>query len=285
MHKDVWTDRQEMGKEHTFEFYHYLDKVAPEVDFHQHPFYELLFFLAGSADYTIEGKTYRLKPGDILLTNPSDVHRPEIQPGKTYERVVIWLSVDFFTQLGSENAKLSAIFTDAATKDYRRIRPGENSVVRLFHLCDKISRAQSSGKIGSAALCYAFVIEFLVEVCRCYYETRDLVPEDVSENEKINQVLAYINARITEEISLEALAEHFYLSKFYLSRQFKQYAGLSIYQYIMKKRLSMAREMIQSGTPATTACLECGFNDYSNFLKAFRREFEQTPRQMAKEVQ
>ena len=49
------------------------------------------------------------------------------------------------------------------------------------------------------------------------------------------------------------------------------------YQYIMKKRLTVARNMLTLGTPVTTACIECGFNDYSNFLKAFKREFGCNP--------
>ena len=87
-----------LGKS-AFEFYHYLDSVPPKVEFHQHPFYELFFFLDGNVNYTIEGKTYKLRPGDILLTNSLDIHRPEIFPGKPYERIIVWLEDRFFEQL------------------------------------------------------------------------------------------------------------------------------------------------------------------------------------------
>ena len=99
MNKDIWTDRQVMLGKSAFEFYHYLDEIPPKVEFHQHPFYELFFFLDGNANYTIEGKTYKLRPGDILLTNSLDIHRPEIFPGKPYERIVIWLEDSFFDRL------------------------------------------------------------------------------------------------------------------------------------------------------------------------------------------
>ena len=235
MHKDIWTDRQIMLGDVPFEFYHYLDEVAPQVAFHQHPFYELFFFLSGNVSYSIEGKTYSLRPGDVLLTNSHDVHRPEILPGKPYERVVVWLSDDFFRIFSEDGEALMACFRDAATKDYRLLRPDEQSYLRLFRLCQRITQAQNSKELGAAALGYALVTEFLVEVCRCYYCAPIVSPGDVTENDRVNQVIGYINAHISEELTLENLSERFFVSKFYLSKQFRQYAGLSIYQYIMKK--------------------------------------------------
>ena len=86
--KDEFTSRQTMLQS-DFECYHYCDAIPPVVDFHEHEFYEILFFLSGNVSYIIEGRTYQLRPGDILLTNNRDIHRPVIQPGRPYERYVI----------------------------------------------------------------------------------------------------------------------------------------------------------------------------------------------------
>lgn len=280
MHKDIWTDRQIMLENVPFEFNHYLDEAPLKVAFHQHPFYELFFFLGGNVNYSIEGKTYALRPGDVLLTNSHDVHRPEILPGKPYERVVIWLSDDFFKPYSTGGEALSNCFRDAATKDYRLIRPNERSCVRLFQLCHRITEAQNSRDIGAEALTYALVTEFLVEVCQSYSHAPASSPADVTENSRINEVIGYLNEHIGEELTLGELADRFFVSKFYLSRQFKQYAGLSIYQYIMKKRLTLANELLQRGSSVTEAFLASGFNDYSNFLKAFKREYGITPKEI-----
>ena len=114
-------------------------------------------------------------------------------------------------------------------------------------------------------------------VSRAYYDAPDSVKNDITENDKINQIISYINENLSEELSLDQLADRFYISKYYLSRQFKQFTGLSLYQYIMKKRLISARNMLRAGSPVMDACLYCGFGDYSNFLKAFKREFGQNP--------
>ena len=277
MNKDVWTDRQVMLEETAFEFYHYLDDAPPKVKFHQHPFYELFFLLDGNVDYTIEGKTYKLRPGDILLTNSLDIHRPEIYPGKTYERIVLWLEDRFFDRIRANGDDLAACFADAARKDYRRIRPDQARLLRMRTLCKQISQTQESQALGSRTLVCAYLFEFLVEVCRCYFDASDSFQEEVTEDEKINGILDYINRNISSDLSLDKISSEFYISKFYLSKQFKYFTGMSLYQYIIKKRVTISRDMLRNGASVTDACMACGFNDYSNYLKAFKREFGCNP--------
>ena len=277
MNKDIWTDRQVMLGERPFELYHYLDEIPPKVEFHQHPFYELFFFISGNVDYTIEGKTYRLRPGDILLTNSMDIHRPEIYPGAPYERIVVWLEDRFFEIPRANGSDLALCFADAARRNYRRIHPSPASLRRMWNLCGQIAQEQNSTRLGSQVLSYSYTFQLLVEICRCYFDAPDCVQEEVTENEKINSVLRYINQNISSNLSLDSISQNFYISKFYLSKQFKQFTGISIYQYIMKKRLTISRDMLRNGVSVTNACLECGFNDYSNFLKAFKREFDCNP--------
>ena len=261
-----------------YEFHHSYNETPPTVEFHQHPFYEIFFFISGNVNYIIEGRSYKLRPGDILLTSNADIHRPEVRPGRPYERIVIWLADDFFDHLKRFSGEdFTACFTDAALKDYRLIRPDDGTLIRLRQLCEQMSDAKFSKKLGSAALTQAYLIEFLVRVCRAYYDTPESVKNDITEDEKVNQVIGYINENLADSLSLDNLAGRFYISKFYLSRRFKQFTGLTIYQYIMKKRLITARNMLRAGNPVTVSYLQCGFNDYSNFLKAFKREFGENP--------
>lgn len=282
MYKEKFDPSQEMAEKY-FEFHHRYDESPPTVEFHQHPFYEIFFFLSGDVNYIIEGKNYKLHPGDILLTNNLDIHRPEIHPGKPYERIVIWLENDFFEHLKDFYGEdLMTCFTDAALKDYRLIRPNEQNILYLKQLCAQISKAKLSKETGSKALASAYLTEFLVYVSRAYYDTSIAIKHDIVENEKINQVVQYINENLTEDFSLDQMAVRFYTSKYHLSRQFKQFTGLSIFQYIMKKRLIVSRNMLRDGCSVMDACMRCGFSDYSNFLKAFKKEFGMNPSQYLK---
>ncbi len=107
---------------------------------------------------------------------------------------------------------------------------------------------------------------------------------DVTENPLINQMLSYINENLTADLTLDSLAGTFFVSKSFLSRQFHRFVGMSPYQYIIKKRLSRVCGMLEMHIPVTTACLECGFGDYSNFLKLFKREYGTTPQRYMKSV-
>lgn len=278
LHKDIFTQRQTM-QQTDFECYHYCDTVPPVVDFHEHEFYEILFFLSGNALYTIEGRTYQLRPGDILLTNNRDIHRPDIRPGKVYERYVIWVQPDVIAQIQKLGTDLSACFVDAAAKEYKLIRPDNADLTHLKGICEKMVYAHNEAGFGSSMLSLVYLVEFLVFLNRAYFATPAAIRQDVTENEKINLVVSYINTHLADDLSLDVLAGVFYVSKSYLNHRFKEFTGLTLYQYIIKKRLVVARNMLREGVPVMDACMQCGFNDYSNFLKSFKREFGKSPKE------
>lgn len=80
---------------------------------------------------------------------------------------------------------------------------------------------------------------------------------------------------------MDVLAKHCYLSKYYLMRQFKEATGYSIHQYINEKRIQAAKRMILSGMPASKACYECGFSDYSTFARRFKKIVGSAPSKVA----
>ena len=276
----AFTDRQIMNRP-DFEFFHYIDPEPVEVDYHDHDFYEIFFFLSGSVEYVIEGKMYALRPGDILLTNNRDLHRPLVSRGKVYERFVFWVNQSYVDSICKDGDSVTACFEDAAKRHYKLIRPGNEILVFLKRLCVKLEESFDNQAYGHRVLQNAYMMEFLVYLNRAYFDTSNAIQTDVTENAKINLVLEYINLHLSDDLSLDLLAQRFYTSKYYLGNQFKQYTGFTIYQYILKKRLINARLQIRQGVPITDACLNSGFNDYSNFLKAFKREFGTVPRHMA----
>ena len=96
---------------------------------------------------------------------------------------------------------------------------------------------------------------------------------------KIQQVLEHINHNLTEDLSIDTLADIAFISKFYLMRKFKAETGYSIHQYITSKRLIMAKELLSSTTlPITDICFQCGFRDYSSFFREFQKNFRISPR-------
>jgi quercetin dioxygenase-like cupin family protein len=67
-----------------FEFFHLKDKKNLQFEVHFHDFNKIIIFISGNVTYLIEGKAYKLRPGDILLVNSNEIHQPMINPTQTY---------------------------------------------------------------------------------------------------------------------------------------------------------------------------------------------------------
>ena len=88
----IFDPRQSMSS-NKFEIFHYSDAKFEGVPVHQHDFYEVYFFISGNVEYNVEGNSYNLKSGDMLLINPLELHQPRIAPDQNdYERIVLWIN-------------------------------------------------------------------------------------------------------------------------------------------------------------------------------------------------
>jgi AraC-like DNA-binding protein len=94
---------------------------------------------------------------------------------------------------------------------------------------------------------------------------------------KMLDILRYIDNHLCEDITIDLLAEKFYISKFHMMRRFREETGSSVHTYLSDRRLLLARDMIRNGTPATDACFHCGFRSYSSFSRAYGKLFGTTP--------
>ena len=95
------------------------------------------------------------------------------------------------------------------------------------------------------------------------------------------RIVMYVNRHLFEDISVPSLAKHFYISTSQFSRIFKQATGAAPWEYITKKRLTAAKEMIRSGHTAQSASESCGFKDYSAFYRAYTKHFGYAPKYSA----
>lgn len=127
-------------------------------------------------------------------------------------------------------------------------------------------------------------LEFMILINRAIInDNKNLtIHHKVSYDKTINSVIDYINEHLFTELNIDYLANHFFVSKYYLMRKFKLKTGYSIHQYILNKRLIVAKEKIKSGIALTQICFDCGFKDYSTFSRTFKQIFKQTPREFKK---
>ncbi len=279
-----FTSRQYMVK-NDFEFFHNKDDFPPNVEYHNHDFYEVFFYISGRVSYVIEGKSYRLKPGDIILINNKELHRTIIECGETYERIVIWVKPDYIKKLNTDSTDLTMCFESSARKKYNLLRPDTETMAYLKNIVLKLEKSYFNNGFGCEILKNAYLNELIVYLNKAYLYTKDEEIEvDVEYNQKISNIIKFINANLESELSLENLSAKFYISKYHLLREFKRYTGYTIHRFIQKKRLIMARTLLRDNVKVSEVSMLCGFGDYSNFIRSFKREYGISPKNFTREI-
>ena len=99
-----------------FRLFHLKGAMEEQLDWHYHTFHKLIFFLGGQSGYGVEGRSYPLEPGDVILVPQGCVHRPEAAPGAPYERVILYLSPDYLARAGTAECPLDSCFTLAGLR-------------------------------------------------------------------------------------------------------------------------------------------------------------------------
>lgn len=260
-----------------FRLFHLKDDQGQEYEYHYHEFYKVLIFISGNVTYNIEGKSYRLKPYDVVLVNRNEIHKPEVACGEKYERVVFYISRQYLEMHQSEEYDLANCFQKAKEADSSVLRFPVMANTRLMEVVGKIE--ENGGSEAYACKLYANVLfmEFMILLNRACMEEKNCFSRNITYNQKMIDLLKYINDHLKEELTIDDLAEKFYISKFHMMRQFKEETGYTIHQYITEKRVLEARNLMMAGVSATRACYECGFKDYSTFSRAFKARIEKKP--------
>lgn len=273
--------RQIMHSSH-FEIFHYNEPRPDAVEVHHHDFYEVYFFLSGVVEYWVDGKTFRLEPGDLLLINPMELHRPIVAPeSKTYERIVLWINKEYLENLSTDSINLTRCFDTTLPTHTNFIHPKTVERTALTTRLNELIRENYGSDLGSDLYTHGLFLQFMVELNRLSMRApQPRILKDESST-LVSQVLTYINEHFNEELSLENIASKFYVSKYHLSHAFSSEVGVSIYRYIILKRLTNACQLLLEGIPAKEVCAICGFADYTSFFRAFKSEYGINPRTFA----
>ena len=260
--------RQEMFSD-TYEVFHYHDARFQEVPLHHHNFYEIYLFINGQVDYRIEAEVFSLKPRDLLVIPPGVFHQPLVSSNKPYERIVLWIQREYLENI-IDNPELLTCFTN----NNFILHSGNSYDLFYNHLLSLINIEDDFLKNEYSK---SLLLLLLIEVNRLSIR-HDPYKEIKQTNQTITSVLNYINNNFIENISLDNLAHKFYIDKYYLSHLFTKEVGTSIHRYINLKRLLYARELLDGGLSPKEACLKSGFNDYTNFYRAYKNEYGVTPK-------
>lgn len=260
-----------------FRLFHIKDQTKKEFAYHYHDFHKVVIFISGKAAYHIEGKAYQLKPWDILLVNRHAIHRPEIDPSVPYERFILWIQNDIPWQ------ELLKCFQKANDRSYNLVRLNSALQEKMKEILFELEYSAKSDGYGKDLLTQSLFLQFMVYLNRIFLEKQYIFDKkSYTFDSQIASILQYINHNLKEDLSVESLAAKSYVSKYHLMRKFKEETGYTLHNYIVNKRLLMARTLISEGMPVTKAAQESGFAEYSTFSRAYRKQFKASPSEETK---
>ena len=142
----------------------------------------------------------------------------------------------------------------------------------------ELENSAKSDEYGREILTQSLFLQFMVYLKRIFLEKLYIFDKkSYTFDSQIANILQYINHNLKADLSVEALAAKYYVSKYHLMRKFKEETGYTLHNYIVNKRLLMARTLISEGMPVIKAAQESGFAEYSTFSRAYRRQFKTSP--------
>lgn len=267
-----------------FKMFHIKDSERKKFSFHYHDFHKILILLGGDVTYCIEGRSYDLLSGDIVLVNAGEVHRPIIRSDVPYERIIMYISPDFLDSYTEEGNDLTLCLKQAAALQSHVLRLAPAARTKLDSTVRSLDISLKDTEYASELFHRVLFLEFMIHLNRAALQSQvEFIPESVT-NEKISAVLSYLDGHFKEDISIDDLASEFYMSRYYLMHAFKAQTGYTIGGYLSSKRLLLARELIAGGMPITEACYACGFKNYSTFSRAYKKDFGGAPSELLKSV-
>ena len=275
--RSAFNTRQYMQSK-DFEAFYYSDLNFQTLPAHTHDYYEFYLFLEGDLDLEISGHARPLHPGDMVLVPPGVSHHALMHSSdRPYRRFVLWVSQEYAARLLKESPDYVFLMQRAATSSrwYYHFHEAEFSSIqsRLIRLLEEFH----SNRYGRNAAVYLALNDLLLYMNRIIYEREH--PVVSGSGDLMQEITLFIDEHLTEDLSLDVLADHVCLSKYYIAHYFKDNLGISIHQYITKKRLQSCSEAIAAGSDITRTFDEYGFRDYSSFYRMFRKEYGMSPRE------
>lgn len=270
-------------------FYHFdYDEryAAINMEFqHYHEFYEFFILLAPESNHLIEGNSFQLKMGDMVLIPPYCLHKSIYREGSPSKRLVInfMFPADLF---GLPNGYSSLL--KPFNEKVPIFRFSQEQKELLYKMLNEIFLYSKQEDYNQSELNELIVhskfIDFLNTVLR--FQNQNIYQNEENNTpstQKMYEISSYIHSHFNEDLSLNSLAAQFYISPYYLSHQFKKVTSFTVSNYIQMTRIKYAQHLlITTQNKITDIAAACGFTSFSQFNRVFQSINHISPRDFRK---
>lgn len=250
--------------------------------YHHHDLYEIIYIVKGKIQFYIEEKKYELSDGDMILVSPNLLHKLVFTEESECERIIINFTENYAKSFQTERTNILEIFSLIDKKGMHKISFYPEKRKRLEMYFKEMAKNQFSSVFGADLSFNINFLEFMLLVNKVYMNLNEgeLIYKNINDP-YITKAIEYINKNIEKRIQLSDIANHLSLSVSRISHLFKETTGLSIMNYIIKKRLVLAQKLLKNGVHIKDVYCQCGFPDEASFFRYFKQEYNTTPKKFA----
>lgn len=281
--KDLPENEIPLATDYYYEASHSYNSKFNTIPTHSHNHYEIYFFLQGSIKIAVEEHLFEVRRGDFVVIPPYLMHRVVVEDNTVpYERMYLYITSHCLNTFAfREYNLLSSLLFAEKDRQYVFHMESATELDQMIHCIDLLYDSKNSEYYGKEMLNRSYILLFMTTVCK-YIEKYRGGRRTLEEDHLMFEILGYINENIHQELSIESVAKHFFTSKYTIMRLFRENTNLTVYQYILEKRINLAKHLMQEGSIPTEVYLQCGFKDYSNFYRSFQKYENMTPKEFVR---
>lgn len=236
-----------------------------------HRGFEIIYLVEGEVRYFIEGDEYLARTGDLIFILPNEIHALERSGAMKYERVVV--SFEYGTvksMLAQSDFAVDGTFLEMKNTVHRII---PIDLVEKYGIKEIM---RDIGRLDSAAsefpfLFFSNLMSLVAALCKLFSnESREPVFK-ISSDTTVKNAVDYIGEHITEQMTLDRIADALHVSKSTLCHRFRQCMNTSVNRYIATKKIYRAMRLIESGMSANEAASAVGYEHYTTFYHNYRQ--------------
>ena len=241
---------------------------------HSHPFVEIAIVLKGTGTYTVNAEEYPISPGDLFFFGSNTIHYIT-NATSSLELLTLQFSTSFLIDITPVqrvsphwrlfSSPVSMYIPDSDAKPFQLI----------MH---EIQRNLSEEPLNYITYVNSLVVLLAISLLR-FVSNNNITLSPTKSNPSMCAALTYIDNNITQHITLQDVAAAAMLSPSYFSASFKRYTGYSLIDYTNAKRVRLASKLLLNDTNISISeiAMRVGFNNMSNFNRAFRKYIGCTP--------
>lgn len=252
---------------------------------HHHEEYEFFLHVRNGTYYQLGQRVFPLQDYHLLVMQPGQPHGlVSPHPLRDFERLLVQVSAELLEHMQFDGTNARAIIDRCCGQTSAPLLLAPQDYLRLQKLAASIPTDSDNLSPLERMEALGYLSVMLSLFCQACTNARRL-EHHLTQDSLMQDVYNHLLERFSEDCSLDALAERFNISKFHLSHRFSETYGISLHQFVLRCRVAYAQLLIRQGEPMVSAYYQCGFSDYSAFVRAFSRIVGISPRAWRRQQQ